>query len=142
MLKLALAVALVWLALMPPLFTDGACTREFEAEFRRVDADRQALPTLSAARIYWQSRGVEHRVLTLEQCRRARLEFIEQCGPGPMIYATVPVANPVCRVYRDGTIKVQMHFTDRERLARVNVDMAPYRSLPVPYTQHTLHWAR
>jgi hypothetical protein len=29
MIRLFLVIALVWLALMPPFFTDGACTAEF-----------------------------------------------------------------------------------------------------------------
>jgi hypothetical protein len=34
-LKLILGVAVIWLALMPPLFTNGACTTEFDAESSR-----------------------------------------------------------------------------------------------------------
>ena len=135
------AVGLLWIVLAPPLFTDGACTREFEGEVKRVESDRAALATLSAARQYWNGRGVEYRVLTLEQCRRARLKFLDQCGPGPLVYATVPVSNLVCRIYRDDEIKVQLHYTEKERLARVHVDMAPFRSLPVPGLE-PIHWAR
>jgi hypothetical protein len=36
-------IALVWLALMPPLFTAGACTREFDATTRRVEDERKRL---------------------------------------------------------------------------------------------------
>ena len=137
-----LAVVLVWVGLAPPLFTDGACTREFEAEARRLEQDRAAVATLAAARAYWNGRGVEHRVLTLEQCRRARLAFLEQCGPGPLVYATVPVGNLICRIYRDDAITVQLHYTEKDRLARVHVDMAPFRSLPIPGTATRIDWAR
>jgi hypothetical protein len=33
MIRIMLVIALVWLASMPPFFTDGACT----AEFNKVD---------------------------------------------------------------------------------------------------------
>jgi hypothetical protein len=137
-----LAVSLVWAVLMPPLFTDGACTREFDNEVRRIEADRGAVATLAAARAYWNGRGVEYRVLSLEQCRRARLAFLDQCGPGPMVYATVPVGHLVCRIYRDQDVKVQLHYTEKERLARVHVDMAPFRSLPIPAAGVTIDWAK
>ena len=139
---LLLAVSAIWALLAPPLFTDGACTREFEAEAARMEKDRASLGTLGAARSYWNGRNVEHRVLSLEQCRRARLQFLDQCGPGPMVYATVPVSNLICRIYRDSDIKVQLHYTERDRLARVHVDMAPFRSLPIPGTATKRDWAK
>ena len=137
-----LAVALVWIALAPPLFTGGACTREFDAEVARIEQDRAALASLTAARAYWNARNLEHRVLTLEQCRRARLRFIEPCGPGAMVYAEVPVRHLVCRLYRDEDIKVQLHYTEHGRLARVHVDMKPLRSLPIPATGVRIDWAK
>ena len=138
---LALAVVLSWAGLAPPLFTGGACTSEFEAEARRIEQERSQVATLAAARQYWVARGVPYRVLSLEQCRRARMAFIEQCGPGAMAYASVPVSNLVCRIYRDDAVTVQLHFTDKERLARVQVDMKPFRSLPIPGGP-AIHWAR
>jgi hypothetical protein len=137
-----LAVSLAWAVLMPPLFTGGACTREFDAEVRRIEQDRSAVATLAAARAYWNGRGVEYRVLNADQCRRARLAFLDQCGAGPLVYATVPVAHLTCRIYRDQDIKVQLHYTEKERLARVHVDMAPFRSLPIPALGMTIHWAQ
>ena len=139
---LLLAVGLVWALLAPPLFTDGACTREFDREVARMERDRAAVASLAAARAYWNGRGVEHRVLSLEQCRRARLAFLEQCGPGPLVYASVPVDNLICRIYRDDAIEVQLHYTDKDRLARVHVDMAPFRSLPIPGTSTRIDWGR
>lgn len=142
MVKLIVAVLVVWVLLSPPLFTDGECTREFEAVLKRVDDDREALDRLTAARQYLSERKVEHRYLTLDQCRRARMRFIDQCGPGPMLYATVPVENLICRVYRDDAVTVQLHYTDHERLTRVQVDMAPFKSLPIPFTRTAIHWGR
>jgi hypothetical protein len=35
-LKLLLGAGIAWAALMPPLFTDGACTAEYDAENARL----------------------------------------------------------------------------------------------------------
>ena len=142
MVKLLILVVIVWVLLSPPLFTGGECTREFEAEAKRIQEDREALSRLGVARRYWSERKVENRYLTVDQCRRARMRFIDQCGPGPMLYATVPVDNLICRVYRDDVITVQLHYTDKEQLAHVQVDMASFKSLPLPFSRTTIHWGR
>ena len=142
MLKILALVAAVWLVLLPPLFTGGECTREFDAEAARIEADRPKMATAPQAREYFAQRGAEQRLLSLEQCRRARLKFLGQCGPGAAIYASVPVKNTICRIYRDDAVTVQLHFTEKDRLARVQVDMAPYRTLPLPFLDTAIHWAR
>ena len=77
------------------------------------------------------------------RCRSSsRWWLLGQCGPGSAIYASVPLKNAICRVYRDDAVTVQLHFTEKDRLARVQVDMAPYRSLPLPVLNTTVHWAR
>jgi hypothetical protein len=141
-IKLLAVVAVTWLLLMPPLFTGGECTREFEAEAARIEADRASMTVAAQARDYFARRGAEQRFLSLQQCRLARLRFLGQCGPGATLYASVPVKNTVCRLYRDDAITVQLHFTEKERLARVQVDMAPYRTLPLPFLDTAIHWAR
>ena len=142
MAKIVAVVALAWLLLLPPLFTAGDCTREFEAEARRVETDRETLRTLEAARAYWNGRGIPHSVLAYEQCRKSRPRWLENCGDGPLLLARVPVKDLVCRVYRDGEIRVQLQYDDRGRLGRVQADMNPYRSLPIPGAGYTLHWGR
>jgi hypothetical protein len=142
MLKFLAVLALAWLALMPPLFTGGDCTREFDAEAARIEADRAKMSTTPQAREYFAQRGAEQRFLSLEQCRRARLRFLGQCGPGSAIYASVPVKNVICRIYRDDAVTVQLHFSEKDRLARLQVDMAPYRTLPLPMLDTAVHWAR
>ena len=141
MLTFLALVGVIWVLLMPPLFTGGACTREFDAEAKRVEADREQVATLAQARQYWTGRGVEYRVLTLEQCRRGRLPYLEGCR-GPVVYASVPVGNLVCRVYRDDAATVQLHYTEKEKLARVQVDMKPFRTLPLPFLDTAIHWGR
>jgi hypothetical protein len=141
-LKFLALVAVIWVILMPPLFTGGACTREFEAEAKRLESERDAYSTAAKAREYWTARGVEHRFLSLENCRRARLKYLEACGPGAALYARVPVKNLVCRIYRDDAITVQLHFTEKERLIRQQMDMAAFKSLPLPMFDAAIHWGR
>jgi|SRR6267143_3514376 len=98
MWRFYVALALVWLGLglAPPLFTDGACTAEFESHSARIDADRAALGTPESAMHDWRSRLVPAALLTLDDCRRAKPRFLDHCGPGPLVYARVPVNNGGC----------------------------------------------
>jgi hypothetical protein len=140
--RLGIALAFAWALLMPPLFTGGACTAEFEAESNRIDADRAALSDPARAAAYWGKRAIAYYNLSKETCRRARPRFLADCGDGPLVYARVPVANPVCRIYRDDSILVQLQYDARNRLARTQVDMAPFKSLPIPHTRWVIDWAR
>jgi hypothetical protein len=142
LLRFLAVVVLAWIALLPPLFTRGACTREFDAESRRIDADRARLGDPPHAMQYWQSRQVPAFSLSKETCRRARPRFLADCGDGVLVYARVPVANLACRIYRDDSVLVQLQYDDRNRLARTQVDMSPYKSLPLPWLGTVIHWAR
>jgi hypothetical protein len=121
MWRFYLALALVWLGLAPPLFTDGACTAEFESHSARI---------------------VPAALLTLDDCRRAKPRFLDHCRPGPLVYARVPVNNWVCRLYRDDEVRVQLHYDDLGRLLRVQTDMNPFKFVRVPYVNTTVYWAR
>jgi hypothetical protein len=140
--KLGLALVFAWALVMPPLFTHGACTAEFDAESRRIDVDRALLGTPAYAAEYWQGRGLAYYLLSQETCRRSRPRFVADCGDGTFVYARVPVHNAICRVYRDDNILVQLYYDRRERLARTQVDMAPFKSLPIPFTHAAIDWAR
>ena len=78
--KLGFALILAWAVILPPVFTGGACTGEFDAESRRI--------------------------------------------------------------YRDDSILVQLQYDRRERLARTQVDMASFKSLPIPFTHAAIDWAK
>jgi hypothetical protein len=134
--------AIVWLALMPPLFTGGACTREFDEEGARIEKDAKAITSPVLAAGYWSARNIPYSVVSVEQCRRSKPRFVQNCGDGPLVYARVPVRNTLCSLYRDGEILVQLQYDNRNRLGRTQVDMNPFKSLPVPFTGLTLHWAR
>ncbi len=141
MLKIALALVVAWLALMPPLFTDGACTKEFDTETARFAKDMAQLGSPEAAARYWSGRGVPHTVVSVEQCRRAKPRWLQSCGGGPIVHARVPVGNAVCAIYRDDEIRVRLFYDERGRLGQTQFDMNPYKSLPL-VAGVTLHWAR
>ena len=133
-------VAVAWLLLMPPLFTGGDCTREFDTEQERVDRERKEIRGVSQAVAYWNARGIAPRVMTVDQCRRAKPRDLQSCGGGPMVQASVPVKNLVCKVYRDDEIRVRFFFDEHDRMERLSVDMHSFYSLPRPGV--TIHWAR
>ncbi len=132
MKKLIALVALAWLLLMPPLFTGGDCTRTFEDENERVDRERTAIRGVSQAVAYWNARGIAPRVITVDQCRGAKPRDLPSCGSGPIVQASIPITNLVCKVYRDDEIRVRFFFDERDRLERMSVDMNPFYSLPLP----------
>jgi len=142
MARILAVVALVWLALMPPLFTGGACTAEFDHEAAQLAANQKSLATPALAQAYWGSRQVPISVVSAEQCRRAKPRFVEVCGPGVLVHAIVPVQNRICRFYRDDGIRVQLQYDDRNRLTRIVTDMNPFTSLPLSWLGVTLHWGR
>jgi hypothetical protein len=141
-LKAFIVVAIVWIALMPPLFTAGACTAEFDRESARVATDQKSLRSPAVAREYWRTRAVPSAVLAPDQCRKAKPRYLTRCGEGALVIAKVPVKDTICRVYRDDEIRVLLQYDDRDRLSRVQVDMNPFKSLPIPFTDAMLHWAR
>ena len=142
MWRLAVVLALAWAVVLPPLFTRGACTAEFDAESRRIDGDRGGLSDPARAEAYWRERAIPFYLVSNESCRRSRPRFVVECGAGPLVYARVPVRNDICRVYRDDSILVQLQYDSRNRLARTQVDMAPFKSLPIPFLHTAVDWAR
>ena len=141
-MKQALALAaLIWLVLLPPLFTGGECTREFDAEHARIESDRARIRSADAAVRYWNERGIRPRVVSVDDCRRAKPRDLQSCGAGPFVEAPVPVRNLVCKLYRDDGIRVRLFYDERGRLVQTAVDMRPFYSLPLPGGS-ALHWAR
>ena len=141
-LKLILGVAIIWLARMPPLFTNGACTAEFDAENSRLAADMASLKTSIGADSYYSARGVPHAVLSVDECRHRKPRNLSRCGDGPLVIAKVPVKNLICRIYRDDEIAVMLQYNLRDRLVREELEMLPYETLPIPLTKVAIHWAR
>lgn len=140
--KLLAAVVAVWLVLAPPFFTDGACSAEFERESARIDRDQQRLRSSVGADAYFSERSIPHAVMSPEECRRAKPRSLARCPAGALVIGKVPVQNLICRIYRDDEIAIRLQYNERDRLARLEVDMRPYKSLPIPFTGKAIHWAR
>ena len=140
-LKLLAGVAVVWAALMPPLFTNGACTAEYEAENARLEHERAAIKTPTAADAWYRSRNIPHALLSVDECRRRKPRNLASCGDGPLVIARVPVSNLVCRIYRDDEVAVMLQYDATDRLVRVESGMNPFKSLPLPWGG-AIHWAR
>jgi hypothetical protein len=135
-------IAAVWVALSPPFFTGGACTEEFDAVERRLMADSAKLRSAPAAAEHTRSLAWPTTVLSPERCREAKPRVLDRCGGSTFVIANVPVKNKICSFYRDSDVRIVMEYSDKGQLQRLRTDMDPYKSLPIPFTGKTLHWAR
>ena len=142
MKKFYIALALMWLALMPPLFTAGACTDEYKEVTSEFTKDLSALATVDRARAYFQAHSIQITLLNHFECKKYVPRVIRSCGDGPVILVKVPVKNAVCSFYRGSNVKVVYQFDVKNRLQRVITDMDPFTSLPIPFTKIVLHWGR
>jgi hypothetical protein len=120
-----LVVACLWLLVLPPFFTHGACSLEFDTLAAALDRARPELTTPERARAWLTSQGLSFRELSAEQCKVTREEEVEVCTGGPLLLAAVPVRNNVCHYYRDSTIRVQLGFNALQQLVRIQTDMKP-----------------
>lgn len=141
MLRFYAAVAVVWLLLMPPLFTNGECSAELDGLSTMLERQPRLIATPTAARELLAARDAAITVVSADDCRRVKPRFLSSCGSGPLVHAEVPVRNRICRLYRDDAIQVQLQYDERNRLNRLVFDMAPYRSLPLPWGG-AIHWGR
>ena len=142
MIRITLAVALLWLVLMPPFFTDGACTAEFDEVARQIQKDKPALASSASAQAYWNSVHVPIQVISADRCRISKPRFVYDCGSGDLLYATVPIQNKVCHFYRDSDVRVQLQYDDRGRLRQLQADMKPFKLFSVPWLGLTLYWGK
>jgi hypothetical protein len=129
-------------ALVPPIFTHGACTAEFDAVSDDVQRARPELLTLSDAERYLTAHGIGYQLLSAEQCESAAPPDVVSCTGGPLLLGSVPVRNPVCRYYRDASVRVQLGFNARAQLVRIQTDMNPYKILRLPLLNAELDLAK
>jgi hypothetical protein len=142
MIRVFLAFALVWLVLMPPFFTDGACTAEFDNVAREIQASKPVLASFASAQEYWNSAHVSVQTISAAQCRASRPRFVDYCGPGELIYVAIPIQNRVCRFYRDSDVRVQLQYDDRGRLRQLQADMKPFKFFTAPWLGTKLYWGK
>jgi hypothetical protein len=139
--RILIVVGLVWLALLPPLFTGGACTAEYEAASSLIS--RQSAVSNPASALSWlQSQPtVQAQLLTPEDCAKSKPRFLSQCPSGALVMAEVPVRNSVCRLYRDSETRIRLQYDRRGQLIRTLSEMKPYKFLPLPWGGQ-IDWAR
>ena len=142
MIRLFLVTALVWLALMPPFFTDGACTAQFDKVARQIQDDKPSLASSASAQAYWSALHIPVQVISAERCRVSKPRFLDYCGPGDLLYIAVPIQNRVCRFYRDSDVRVQLQYDDRGQLRQLQADMKPFKFFSLPWLGLKLYWGR
>jgi hypothetical protein len=120
-------------AALPPFFTRGACTQEFDAAGALFEQARPQLVTLTAAQQFLVAHRLGYRLISAQRCESAPLQNVESCPGGALLLGVVPVRNPVCRYYRDPGVRYQLGFNNHEQLVRIQTDMNPYRRLRLPY---------
>jgi len=142
MIRLLLIIALFWAVTLPPFFTDGACTAEFDQVSRQIQDNKAALASPLSAQQYWYSRHVPVQVISADQCRISRPRFVEECAPGDLVYAVVPVKNKVCHYYRDSAVRMQFLYDDGGNLRQIQADMDPYKVFSIPWLGIKWYWGR
>jgi hypothetical protein len=131
-----------WLALLPPFFTHGACSAEFDAASSELERERSELGTLDQAEAYLRSHGIPHQILTAERCESAPPREVESCPGGPTLLASIPVKDRICSIYREDRVRVQLGFNSRLQLVRLQTDMKPYRMLKSEWLGFELDWGK
>jgi hypothetical protein len=142
MIRVFLALAVIWAILLPPFFTDGACTAEFNTVSRQIQDNKAAFASPSSALKYWQSQNVPVQVITSERCHRSRPRFVDVCGPGDLLYLGVPIQNKVCHYYRDSSVRVQFQYDDQGRLRGYEAAMDPYKYFHIPWLGINWYWGK
>jgi hypothetical protein len=142
MIRLILVIALVWLALIPPFFTDGACTAEFNKVARQIQDNKPSLASSASALEYWNSLHVPAELITAARCRVSRPRFVDTCGPGDLLFVTIPIQNKICHLYRDSDVRVQLQYDAHGRLRQLQADMKPFKFFSFPWLGLKLYWGK
>jgi hypothetical protein len=142
MIRVFLGIALIWVVLMPPFFTDGACTAEFDKVARDIQENKPSFGSLASAQAFWSSTPASVQVISAARCRVLRPRFVDSCGPGDLLYVSVPIQNRICRYYRDSEVRVRFQYDDRGRLRQLQADMKPFKFFSFPWLGMKLYWAK
>jgi hypothetical protein len=139
---IALLIVGAWVALLPPLFTHGSCTAEFDTATAELARVRPELGTLESAEAYLRSHAIPHQILTAERCESAPPREVESCPGGPTLLAAIPVKGRICSFYRDNRVRVQLGFNSHLQLVKLQTDMRPYRVLKSEMFGFELDWGK
>jgi hypothetical protein len=142
MVRLFLIVAAIWMVFLPPFFTEGACTAEFNQAALQIDKHRQELASSASAQAYFASIQIPVQVVSAERCRASRPRYVDTCGSGDLLNAAIPVKNKICRLYRDSSIRVQLQYNEDGHLRQLETRMDPFRYFSIPGTSIKLNWGK
>lgn len=142
MIRVLLVVAVIWAILLPPFFTDGACTAEFNNVARQIQDNKPSLASPTSALSYWNSVHVPVQLISAERCHVSKPRFVDECGRGDLLYVTVPIQNKVCHFYRDSDVRIQLQYDDQGRLRQLQADMKPFKFFSLPWRATPLYWAK
>jgi hypothetical protein len=117
---------------LPPLFTHGACTSEFDAVGDLLEHSRGELLTLPQAEAFLKTHRLAYEELSAERCESWHPADVLECPSGVLLLGVVPVSNRICRYYRDNNVRFQLGFNNHSQLIRIQTDMNPYRILKLP----------
>jgi hypothetical protein len=130
------------IALLPPFFTQGSCTAEFDSVTDGFQRLRPEFATLDRARSYLAAQALPYRQLSSDQCLRWPEREVVACLGGPILLAYVPVRDPICHYYRDRHIRLQLGFNSAQQLAHIQTDMNPYQMIKLSVLGIELDWAK
>jgi hypothetical protein len=117
-----------------PFLTDGACTAEFDAVSDRLERARPQLLTLAQAQAFLRAQGMPYEALTPERCSAWHpRDLAVECPAGMLLVGLVPVANKVCRYYRDPNVLFRLAYNGRRQLTHIQTDMKPYTIVRTPW---------
>ena len=142
MIRVFIVIVTIWLVLMPPFFTEGACTAEFDKAARVIQDNKPIFGTLASAQAFWNSTGASVQAISAAQCRVSRPRFIDSCGPGDLLYVSVPIKNTICHYYRDSEVRVLFQYDEHGRLRKLQADMKPFKFFSFPWIGMKLYWAK
>jgi hypothetical protein len=142
MIRIFLVLALVWLLLLPPFFTDGACTAEFNQVARQIQDHRPLLASSASAQAYWNSLHIPVQVISADGCRVVKPRFVSSCGSGDLLVIAVPIQNKVCHFYRDSDVRIQLEYDAHSRLVQLQADMKPFKYFSFPWLGLNLYWGK
>lgn len=129
-------------ALLPPFFTHGTCTAEYNAASDAIEHARSRLVTLDSAEAYLRSVALPYSTLTPQRCQYLPPPGVTVCPGGPVLLVEIPVKNRVCRFYRDDSVHVQLGFNAYQQLVHLQTDMSPYHLLKLPFLHLEIDWAK
>jgi hypothetical protein len=126
---LSLLLALAIAALLPPFFTHGRCTAEYDADTALIEGNRAGLQTLAQAESYLGTHAIRYTTISAEDCADGPPDGVSACSDGPLLIAWLPVRDRICSWYRDDKVTVQLAYDHRLALVRMQTDMSPYKKV-------------